>query len=738
MEQKRRVLKKILNKLSQKNTNFKASNETNSSDLKTSLKILTKLQKTKITKLDKISSQQEIYLEHVLSFGADSEINLKGLGQENNLSTNLKPNIAFVAPSLPHPCELEVWSEAMTDFEGTVYTSLSEKKVAEQFLDAISSVNKKSFLNFVYLNNDPENETFLSGLESEIFNADIVVALGENNVSTFQCIKTRDAAKFRLLLWQNSPRPQETLPIYRGLKYEKPETQLEREKTVRKESLRLVDLIITPDKDSSTWTFLQDVDAARIRRIVRGVNPERFRVENVLQKRNELRKIFNLGSTDYIFLQLGALELDAGALDSVYAFKAFLQTNEKLRDTSKLLFAGKGDMLSQVKKIVAQQQLDSNVLFIHVSENNPSKLVPNQLCDLIPLADAVIHSPFGATNGTPGRYVDATYDVLCAASSAITIISNGSGWVGEWISHSYKTFAAGNIHSLSKMLSDAILNSEKLMQVKKHLRNTLEHELSLSHSALDLHNVILKILEKPRIAINTEIETLMRSIEGLIKAKEFTKAISAIEKSFSIPNLTNIQKAELYRFIGDCFTKLGDLESGLKNYTESLNLDAFNFKTYIGVGSIALQGNEYNLAVPQFQKAVQLAPKDDMASLGLGMSFDGLKEKNQALKWIFRACNLNIKNTLAIYQLTKISYDSNEFKELEEVVERYLQEVPGDLNIMYTHAGLLYKQNRIFESLEILEKMLAKDTQNEMALQLKLQIEQELSVTSIHSKKARF
>jgi hypothetical protein len=108
--------------------------------------------------------------------------------------------------------------------------------------------------------------------------------------------------------------------------------------------------------------------------------------------------------------------------------------------------------------------------------------------------------------------------------------------------------------------------------------------------------------------------------------------------------------------------------------------------------------------------------------LGLGMSFEGLKEFSQALKWTYRACNLNIRSTLGIYQLTKISYEMNTFDELEEVVVRYLKVEPDDLNIMYTHAGLLYRQERIAESMIVLDAILLKDAENEMALQLRNQI----------------
>ena len=61
-----------------------------------------------------------------------------------------------------------------------------------------------------------------------------------------------------------------------------------------------------------------------------------------------------------------------------------------------------------------------------------------------------------------------------------------------------------------------------------------------------------------------------------------------------------------------------------------------------------------------------------MASLGLGLAFEGLGELNEALKWTARACHLNIENTAAIFNIVKLSYDLEEFTEAENILTRYI------------------------------------------------------------------
>ena len=182
--------------------------------------------------------------------------------------------------------------------------------------------------------------------------------------------------------------------------------------------------------------------------------------------------------------------------------------------------------------------------------------------------------------------------------------------------------------------------------------------------------IVEGLLTTPDVSENRDVNGTLERIETTIQARQYLRAIELIEAAFARPGLTGTTKAQLFRHVGDCFTKLGDLENGLQNYARALELDPYCAKTFIGLGTIALQTKSYNVAVPQFQKAVSLAPNDDMASLGLGLAFEGLGEIAEALRWTARACNLNIENTVAIFNLVKLAYDNDAFTEAEDIVGR--------------------------------------------------------------------
>ncbi len=109
--------------------------------------------------------------------------------------------------------------------------------------------------------------------------------------------------------------------------------------------------------------------------------------------------------------------------------------------------------------------------------------------------------------------------------------------------------------------------------------------------------------------------------ESLVTSRQYLKAIDMIESIFKVENIADYHQANLYRLIGDCFTKLGDNEGGKNSYIKSIELDGYSSKAYVGLGTIGLIKQSPDIAVIHFQKAVSLSPSDEMANLGLGLAF---------------------------------------------------------------------------------------------------------------------
>lgn len=274
-------------------------------------------------------------------------------------------------------------------------------------------------------------------------------------------------------------------------------------------------------------------------------------------------------------------------------------------------------------------------------------------------------------------------------------------------------------------MHESIDKQERMVGLKRAVRMAMENELGLDKAVEELSRVVASLLAAQKTQPTENASFVIEQIEKTVKAHQYVEAIQLISNAFKMPGLTEMQKANLYRHIGDCFTKLGDLENGLQNYARSLELDPYNSKTFIGLGTIALQTHNYNVAVPQFQKAVSLSPRDEMANLGLGLAFEGLGELKEALNWTVRSCNLNIENTVALYNLVKLAYDLDQFNEAEEIVGRYVGLHPNDVNMKFSFGGLVFKNGKSEFARQLMEDILVLDPMNGRAHGLLAQMNRE-------------
>ncbi len=629
---------------------------------------------------------------------------------------NINKKIAFVTAQLPHSCELELWNMCAKKigYETILYTSISEEKNFLQFVKAMEAFQIPVFLTCKTMESMPENKTFLSGLEKELESFSLIVSVGENSLSSYQSTKAKRQGHARLVVWQNAPRPPYANVGSRTANGA-PLPNIAREKTVRKEVLKSADVILCFDKDGATWSYLEDVSAQRIRRVSRSINSKRFSEEVSAVRRIELRNALGLPETDFIFLHLGPLEIESGALDSVYAFKNLLQSNLTFEGNARLCFCGSGSAGADIRQAVVELGLDEHVYFLNPNGDGLKDLVGNQFSSVISLCDAVIHAPISPVNGNAARYLDSTYDVLCSLASGLIVISNGHGWIGEWVSRFYKTFASGSIHSLGRLMQETIDKQDKLVNVKNAIKKAVENEFQFEKVADELIGIFRGFLAyNVQVSLDDSVQ-MQEKIEEMVKAKQYTDAIQLIAQAFQNTDLTAVQQANLFRIIGDCFTKLGDLENGVSNYTRSAEMDPYSAKSYIGLGTVALQRNDYNIAVPHFQKAVTLAPNDDMASLGLGLAFEGLNELNEALRWTVRACHLNGESTVAIYNLVKLSYEVQNFAEVQKTLVQYIARHPNDVNMVYTLGGVYFTTGALRQAQELMENILALDPMNSRA-----------------------
>ena len=210
----------------------------------------------------------------------------------------------------------------------------------------------------------------------------------------------------------------------------------------------------------------------------------------------------------------------------------------------------------------------------------------------------------------------------------------------------------------------------------------------------------------------------IQEVESFVASKQYVAAIDLIDALFQSTDLPSHHRANLYRIIGDCFAKLGDSDAAKDAYIKALDIDAYLAKAYLGLGTLGLMKGSHDIAVIHFQKAVSLAPEDEMANLGLGLAFENLQESSEATKWVLKSLQIDPYNTAAIYSVVKLSYETEQFADAQQVLENYIVKHPKDHAMLYTLGGIQFKQNNLDAVITTMTTILASDPLDDRAQSL--------------------
>ncbi|RYZ49948.1 MAG: tetratricopeptide repeat protein [Proteobacteria bacterium] len=224
----------------------------------------------------------------------------------------------------------------------------------------------------------------------------------------------------------------------------------------------------------------------------------------------------------------------------------------------------------------------------------------------------------------------------------------------------------------------------------------------------------------------SSLDIRVLEIEAKVKNKQYLEAVDLIESVFKMDQVPVHHRANLYRLIGDCFAKLGDIDGAKDAYNHGAELDPYSPKVYIGLGTVGLMKGSNDVAVLHLQKAVNLAPDDEMANFGLGLAFQGMGEQKEAARWINKALAINAENTAAIFSIVRIAHETSSYDDAIRAIERYLKLNPNDYNFIYTLGGLYFKTGRFEVTARLMKQITDADPKDKRASALAKQAKAEL------------
>jgi len=157
--------------------------------------------------------------------------------------------------------------------------------------------------------------------------------------------------------------------------------------------------------------------------------------------------------------------------------------------------------------------------------------------------------------------------------------------------------------------------------------------------------------------------------------------------------------------MGDCLALQGRFEEAMEHYSQAIVSHARDPKAHVGAGVIHILKQRFPEAAQAFAEALSTEPENAKALCGLGMARYGQGFRKAGTSYFVKALEADPENITALTELVKAAYDLDEFGEAVSCTRNYLLYHPGDLDMLFSFAGLLFKSGEYAEAREALERL---------------------------------
>ena len=606
-----------------------------------------------------------------------------------------KPRIAVVYGMLPLTDEINQFSVLKDSYDiDLISTSIVCEYVKE------NTFFKE--LNYVSLSDYKDNPTYVAGLEKALKGYSVVILKERTGLYAYQVLKAKWQYHFKLVVWCDN--------LYTFWNDTHDEFA-----TIRNELVVGADLFITQTKQGVDSLISEGIDKDRIKYFspwIDGVKDKSLTPTEKLKIRHKVREDLGYLDSNFIITHLGQREWEEGLEELLLAVKKSIDTDSYLKRQLQIVFCGIGSYTSKISDLTIKLGLEDRVKFL-----NPSRESIRQIAYI---SDAMYLSfiPYQERKeGDPQR-------VLFPMNESIPIIASRSSIIEETCQKHRIDFCVGSSSSIVAAIKK-VVNSKALV---KDIVSKNEAKMIDIFNKQRFQSAMKDILDltSRQETSKKNLERQIVEAESLVQSKQYVKAIDLIESIFKTQTLASHHRSNLYRLIGDSFIKLNDIQGAIEAYKEALLLDKYFYKAYVGLGTVCLIQEKYEIAVLNFQKAVALMPNDEMTNLGLALSFQGLREPKEALRWMLKSLEINPDNKEAIYSLVKLSSEMDSYSETQKILESYVKRHPLDHNMIYVLASICFKQSKLELADRYIGLVLDKDPTDERAYLLRKKIHYQL------------
>jgi tetratricopeptide (TPR) repeat protein len=194
---------------------------------------------------------------------------------------------------------------------------------------------------------------------------------------------------------------------------------------------------------------------------------------------------------------------------------------------------------------------------------------------------------------------------------------------------------------------------------------------------------------------------LLYSLGGLYWAKrDFEQALEYIRQALELARQTDNERLVTWAHngLGNVYDELGRYEEAIAEYQRAIELDPKDAYPHNGLGNVYYELGRYDEALAEYERAIELDPKYAYPHNGLGSVYYELGRYDDAIAEYERAIELNPTDGGFYYNLGNANVS---LERHEEAIQTYLKaiELKPDYLPAYLALGRTYRQLDRYEEL---------------------------------------
>lgn len=152
--------------------------------------------------------------------------------------------------------------------------------------------------------------------------------------------------------------------------------------------------------------------------------------------------------------------------------------------------------------------------------------------------------------------------------------------------------------------------------------------------------------------------------------------------------------------------------------TRAWSMNPRSARTCKALGAVFLAESNHKQAWQWFERGHELDPDDPRILSGMGMCLMMENNPQEAYHYFVRSLEIAPDHLVTLMQLVDASYRVCRFDHLEKFLRAYVMANPSDMEMLFCHAGCLFKLGRNGEALQLAQRVLAANSQHLGARQL--------------------